>query len=180
MMQTPQEAVGRRRQPADRQQRLPSLSPGQSMSFSEAHAWYAWLPLWNTIILLSSSVTVHFAHTGLLDGDRCKKFNTWLAVTVALGVHLHRPADRRILRGLRALRPDPGFRHLRLDLLHAHGLSRLPRADGIDDAGDPAVPFPAQRGTSRRTDHFGFEASSWYWHFVDVVWVFLFLFVYIL
>jgi cytochrome c oxidase subunit 3 len=29
-------------------------------------------------------------------------------------------------------------------------------------------------------DHFGFEASSWYWHFVDVVWVFLFLFVYIL
>jgi len=30
------------------------------------------------------------------------------------------------------------------------------------------------------TDHFGFEASSWYWHFVDVVWVFLFLFVYIL
>jgi len=30
------------------------------------------------------------------------------------------------------------------------------------------------------SDHFGFEASSWYWHFVDVVWVFLFLFVYIL
>ncbi|MCZ6828743.1 MAG: cytochrome c oxidase subunit 3, partial [Gammaproteobacteria bacterium] len=29
-------------------------------------------------------------------------------------------------------------------------------------------------------DHFGFEASSWYWHFVDVVWVMLFLFVYIL
>ena len=29
-------------------------------------------------------------------------------------------------------------------------------------------------------DHFGFEASSWYWHFVDVVWVFLFLFVYVL
>ena len=29
-------------------------------------------------------------------------------------------------------------------------------------------------------DHFGFEASSWYWHFVDVVWVMLFLFVYII
>ena len=29
-------------------------------------------------------------------------------------------------------------------------------------------------------DHFGFEAASWYWHFVDVVWVMLFLFVYIL
>ena len=29
-------------------------------------------------------------------------------------------------------------------------------------------------------EHFGFEAASWYWHFVDVVWVCLFLFVYIL
>jgi cytochrome c oxidase subunit 3 len=28
-------------------------------------------------------------------------------------------------------------------------------------------------------DHFGFEASAWYWHFVDVVWVCLFIFVYI-
>jgi cytochrome c oxidase subunit 3 len=83
MMQTPQEAVG-----GAGSQLIANngsfASPGQSMAFSEAHAWYAWLPLWNTIILLSSSVTVHFAHMGLLDGDR-KKFNTWLAVTVALG-----------------------------------------------------------------------------------------------
>jgi cytochrome c oxidase subunit 3 len=37
-----------------------------------------------------------------------------------------------------------------------------------------------RNGHFTATDHFGFEASSWYWHFVDVVWVFLFLFVYIL
>jgi cytochrome c oxidase subunit 3 len=35
-------------------------------------------------------------------------------------------------------------------------------------------------GQFTASDHFGFEASSWYWHFVDVVWVLLFLFVYIL
>ena len=36
------------------------------------------------------------------------------------------------------------------------------------------------KGHFSSTDQFGFEASSWYWHFVDVVWVGLFLFVYVL
>ena len=35
-------------------------------------------------------------------------------------------------------------------------------------------------GHFEQHDHFGFEAASWYWHFVDVVWLMLFLFVYIL
>ena len=39
--------------------------------------------------------------------------------------------------------------------------------------------FPMS-GHFEEHDHFGFEAASWYWHFVDVVWVMLFLFVYIL
>jgi cytochrome c oxidase subunit 3 len=77
-------------------------SAGQSMSFAEAHHWYAWLPLWNTLILLSSSVTVHIAHTGLLDGDK-QKFNRWLGATVALGVTFVDSADCRVLRGLCAL-----------------------------------------------------------------------------
>ena len=55
------------------------------MDISETSAWYAWLPLWNTIILLSSSVTVHIAHLGLLDGSK-KKFNLWLGITVLLGI----------------------------------------------------------------------------------------------
>ena len=44
-----------------------------------------WLPLWNTIVLLSSSVTVHFAHVGLKNGNR-KKFNIFLGITVALAL----------------------------------------------------------------------------------------------
>jgi len=40
--------------------------------------------------------------------------------------------------------------------------------------------FRSLKGHFEPQDHFGFEASAWYWHFVDVVWVCLFLFVYIL
>jgi cytochrome c oxidase subunit 3 len=84
MMQTPQEAMGGAAGQAIANNGS-FTSPGQSMSFAEAHAWYAWLPLWNTLVLLSSSFTVHVAHTGLLNGDK-QKFNRWLGITVGLGV----------------------------------------------------------------------------------------------
>ena len=58
--------------------------PDQTMSFPGWDRILRWLPLWNTLVLLTSSVTVHIAHTGLKDGNR-KKFNTWLGITVALG-----------------------------------------------------------------------------------------------
>ena len=51
---------------------------------------------------------------------------------------------------------------------------------GMTMLADPAIASAVVRGQFTADDHFGFEASSWYWHFVDVVWVFLFLFVYIL
>ena len=44
-----------------------------------------WLPLWNTIVLLSSSVTVHIAHLGLKNGNR-RKFNIFLGITVTLAL----------------------------------------------------------------------------------------------
>ena len=40
--------------------------------------------------------------------------------------------------------------------------------------------FRALKGHFNAEDHFGFEATSWYWHFVDVVWLGLFIFVYVL
>ena len=39
--------------------------------------------------------------------------------------------------------------------------------------------FRAIRGHFTPRDHFGFEAAAWYWHFVDVVWLFLFMAIYI-
>jgi cytochrome c oxidase subunit 3 len=38
----------------------------------------------------------------------------------------------------------------------------------------------SSKGHFTRDNHFGFEAAAWYWHFVDVVWLMLFLFVYVL
>lgn len=149
-----------------------------SMSFGDAHAWYAWLPLWNTIILLSSSVTVHIAHLGLLDGNK-KKFNIWLGLTVLLGI---------TFVGVQAFEYYEAYAHFGLTLNSGiygstffmltgfHGFHVLMGMTMLLIQWIRSVKF----GHFTADDHFGFEASSWYWHFVDVVWVFLFLFVYIL
>ena len=149
-----------------------------SMSFADAHAWYLWLPLWNTIILLTSSFTCHLAHMGILNGNR-NKFNLWLGITVLLGMtflcvqfyeyyeayeHFGLTLNAGIygstffmLTGFHGFHVFMGMTMLLVQLLRS-----------------------VVGGQFTATNHFGFEASSWYWHFVDVVWVFLFLFVYIL
>ncbi|MFV8818937.1 cytochrome c oxidase subunit 3 [Haliea sp. E17] len=176
MKQTPQEAVG-----GAASQMIANngtfVSAHTSMAFGDAHAWYQWLPLWNTIILLSSSFTVHMAHMGILNGNRTK-FNSWLAITVGLGMlflcvqfyeyyeayeHFGLTLNSGIygstffmLTGFHGFHVFMGMTMLLIQLLRSF------------------------KGHFTADDHFGFEASSWYWHFVDVVWVFLFLFVYIL
>ncbi len=67
---------------------------------------------------------------------------------------------------------------LRLGLLHGH---RLPRRARDHRHHLPVrVPGPGHRAArSRREQHFGFEAAAWYWHFVDVVWLFLFASIYV-
>ncbi|TXS93693.1 cytochrome c oxidase subunit 3 [Parahaliea maris] len=150
----------------------------KSMAFSEASAWYAWLPLWNTIILLSSSVTVHIAHLGLLDGNK-KKFNIWLGLTVLLGI---------TFVGLQALEYYEAYGHYGLTLnsgIYGSTFFMLTGFHGFHVMMGMTMLLiqwirSVKYGHFTADDHFGFEASSWYWHFVDVVWVFLFLFVYIL
>ena len=177
MMQTPQEAVGG----AGSQLMANNgtfTSAHKSMAFAEAHAWYAWLPLWNTIILLSSSVTVHIAHMGILAGDK-KKFNLWLGLTVLLGF---------IFLCLQAAEYYEAYAHFGLTLnsgIYGSTFFMLTGFHGFHVAmGTFMLGVQLYRslraGHFTADDHFGFEGSSWYWHFVDVVWVFLFLFVYIL
>ena len=137
-----------------------------------------WLPLWNTIVLLSSSVTVHFAHVGLKNGNR-KKFNIFLGITVVLAIifvwlQAEEYHEAYVDYGLTLnsgiygstffmLTGFHGFHVMMGGLMLAIMLARSVFAGHFEDH-----------------DHFGFEAASWYWHFVDVVWVMLFLFVYIL
>ena len=91
---------------------------------------------------------------------------------------LHRsPASRPIEYTHAELRASCR-QHLRLDLLHGDRLPRLPR----DHRHDLPDRLPAPRlcaATSRPKQHLGFEVAAWYWHFVDVVWLFLFACIYV-
>ena len=176
MMQTPQEAVGGAAvQPMANNGSFTSAET--SMAFSEVSAWYQWLPLWNTIILLSSSFTCHIAHMGILDGNK-KKFNLWLGITVALGV---------IFLFVQFYEYYEAYAHFGLTLnsgIYGSTFFMLTGFHGFHVFMGMTMLLiqllRSLKGHFTADDHFGFEASSWYWHFVDVVWVFLFLFVYIL
>lgn len=175
MMDTPQDAVGISNQVIANNGEM--TGPERHMSWGSAE-WYKWLPLWNTIILLSSSVTAHIAHLRLLAGNR-KGQNLWLFITVALGltfvclqyIEYH---EAYVDYGLYLSSGIYGSTFFMLTGFHGFHVCM------------GAVMLLVQWLRSYRgghftpEDHFGFEAASWYWHFVDVVWVGLFLFVYIL
>ena len=110
------------------------------MAPADAHAWYAWLPMWNTLILLSSSATVHVAHTAILADNR-KKFNRWLGITVGLAV---------IFLGLQAAEYYEAYVLYGLTLnsgiygstfFHAYWVPRFPCSNGYDHVADPAGPI---------------------------------------
>ena len=177
LMQTPQEAVG-----GAATQLIANngsfTSAETSLSFEDAHAWWAWLPMWNTIVLLTSSFTCHLAHVGILGGNK-KKFNFWLTVTVALGIlflilQYMEYHEAYVEFGLTLNAGTYGSTFFMLTGFHGFHVFM----------GMTMLLIQLLRsvfgGQFTADDHFGFEASSWYWHFVDVVWVFLFLFVYIL
>ncbi len=129
------------------------------------------LPFLNTLILLLSGCTVTWAHHCLLENDR-KGLVTGLALTVVLGVTF--------------------------SLLQAYEYAVAPFA--FTGGVYPSVFFlatgfhgfhvivgtiflavclvRAMRGGFTPEKHFGFEAAAWYWHFVDVVWLFLFVSIY--
>ena len=151
---------------------------GNSMYLRDAHnGLLGWLPLWNTIILLTSSVTVHMAHVGLKN-DNHGKFRFWLLITVLLAiiflyVQYLEYHEAYVDLGLTLKSGIYGTTFFMLTGFHGFhvflGMTML-----------LIMLLRAQKGHFTHDDCFGFEAASWYWHFVDVVWVCLFLFVYIL
>ena len=152
--------------------------PDQTLAWPGWDKALLWLPLWNTIVLLSSSVTVHFAHLSLKNG-RKKLFNIYLGITVALAL---------IFVGLQAAEYYEAYTHYGLTLnsgIYGSTFFMLTGFHGFHVMmGGLMLAVMLARsvfaGHFEDHDHFGFEAASWYWHFVDVVWVMLFLFVYIL
>ena len=152
--------------------------PDENMYLHSLRDIGSWLPLWNTVVLLSSSGTVHIAHMALKENNR-KRFNFWLGVTVTLAF---------IFVILQAVEYYEAYSHLGLTLdsgVYGTTFFMLTGFHGMHVLiGGIFLLTQLVRSTSYKhfsdKEHFGFEAASWYWHFVDVVWVCLFLFVYIL
>lgn len=130
------------------------------------------LPLLNTLILLCSGTTVTWAHHSLIHGDReGLKKGLWL--TIALGSlftaiqayeYVHAPFGFGGNTYSSAFYMATGF----------HGFHVL--------VGTIFLAVCLKRtynGDFTPRQHFGFEAAAWYWHFVDVVWLFLFVTVYV-
>jgi cytochrome c oxidase subunit 3 len=143
---------------------------------TQGMGWFG-LPLANTILLLPSSVTLHFAHTAL-DQNQRKKVKIFLGATILLGVFFLMLQVEEYIHAYQEmnLRLDSGIYGSTFFLLTGfHGMHVTLGTIML------IVAFVrVQKGHFTPTNQFGFQATSWYWHFVDVVWVILFLFVYII
>lgn len=147
------------------------VDPGQ---FSTIGAWG--IPLYNTAILLSSSVTVTIAHWALKKNQRTSLI-VWLAITVLLGFlfiylqaleYAHAYADLGLTLGTGVY----GATFFMLTGFHGAHVT-------IGAIILLVILIRCMRGHFKPDHHFAFEAGAWYWHFVDTVWVGLFIFVYV-
>lgn len=135
------------------------------------------LPLYNTIILLVSSVTCHYAHVALEKGNRAQ-LKLMLSLTVLLGC---------IFLFLQVEEYVHAYREMNLTLqsgIYGNTFFLLTGFHGLHVTLGTIILFIMLlrifKGHFTPENHFAFQAGSWYWHFVDVVWVMLFFFVYIL
>ncbi|EJW21376.1 hypothetical protein IMCC14465_11720 [alpha proteobacterium IMCC14465] len=163
-----------------------SLYPGEAIQYSRTELtgghwppqgietfdpWH--LPLINTLILLTSGTTVTWAHHALIENNR-EELKWGLILTVGLGAlftvfqvyeyqhaafgfsgHIY-GATFYMATGFHGFHVVVGTIFLLVCLLRALNGGFTPK------------------------QHFGFEAAAWYWHFVDVVWLFLFVVIYII
>lgn len=138
----------------------------------------AWgLPLVNTLILLTSGSTVTAAHHALKGGHR-RALLVWLGLTVLLGCSF---------LYFQATEYGEAYRQLNLTLgsgIYGSTFFMLTGFHGLHVTLGTImlaiIWLRCARGHFDRDNHFAFEAVAWYWHFVDVVWLGLFLFVYVL
>lgn len=136
----------------------------------------AWgIPALNTFILLSSAATVTFAHWGLLRNNRLQ-LNLGLGLTIFLGISF---------LCLQAFEYHEAYTHFKLTLASGIYGTTFFMLTGFHGAHVTVgltmlivILMRCLKGDFNKKHQFGFEAVSWYWHFVDVVWLFLFVFVY--
>ena len=151
----------------------PSAGPAFIETFQTMGAWG--LPAINTALLLTSGVTVTFAHWALIRNDR-PKLLVWLGLTVLLGV---------TFLGVQAYEYGHAYSDLNLKLstgVYGSTFFMLTGFHGfhvtIGAIMLTVIWFRCLKGHFTPDHHFAFEGVAWYWHFVDVVWLGLFIFVY--
>ncbi|GGB90345.1 cytochrome c oxidase subunit 3 [Pseudoduganella buxea] len=133
------------------------------------------IPTINTALLLASGVTLTIAHHALQAGKRAKTIG-WLAATILLGF---------VFMGFQAYEYIHAYSELNLKLTSGiygstffmltgfHGFHVTMGAIMLS-----VVLFRLMKGHFTAEHHFGFEGAAWYWHFVDVVWLGLYVVVY--
>ncbi len=148
----------------------------ETPSGETTQAMGAWgLPALNTAILLVSSITLTIAHHALLENDR-KRLIIFQGITILLGLvflffqieeYIHAYQDM-------GLTLDAGiYGSLFFMLTGFHGLHVT-----LGTVMLIVMFLRVLKGHFSPDNNFGWEAAAWYWHFVDVVWLFLFVVVY--
>nr|QNV12064.1 cytochrome c oxidase subunit III [Lithobius forficatus] len=129
------------------------------------------VPLLNTAILLSSGVSVTWAHHALMENNY-SQMKTALLITLILGVYFTLLQAFEYKEAAFSI-TDATFGSTFFMATGFHGLHVIIGTTFL------AVCFMRHNVSHfSSTHHMGFEAATWYWHFVDVVWLFLFLSIY--
>ena len=151
----------------------PTVGPYFKEQFSPMGA--LGIPLLNTIILLTSGGTLTIAHHALKAGHR-RQLYFWLFVTIVLGFSF---------LGFQAYEYHHAYTEFNLKLstgVYGSTFFMLTGFHGLHvTIGAIMLTVMLGRALKGQFDaehHFGFEAAAWYWHFVDVVWLLLFVLVY--
>nr|YP_010309735.1 cytochrome c oxidase subunit III [Epicauta tenella]UMR54852.1 cytochrome c oxidase subunit III [Epicauta tenella] len=129
------------------------------------------IPLLNTLILLTSGLTVTWAHHGLMENNYNQAFQG-LVFTVVLGLYFS------LLQGYEYLESsftisDAAYGSSFFMATGFHGIHVI-----IGTTFLLVCLIRHYMNHFSQIHHFGFEAAAWYWHFVDVVWLFLYISIY--
>ena len=134
------------------------------------------LPLLNTLILLTSGVTITLAHWALKKGQRAALIG-WMIATIVLAC---------VFLSIQAYEYVHAYRDLGLTLgsgIYGSTFFMLTGFHGIHVIIGTimliVITIRCAMGHFTEKNHFGWEATAWYWHFVDVVWLGVFIFVYV-
>ncbi|GAJ71659.1 LOW QUALITY PROTEIN: cytochrome c oxidase polypeptide III [Vibrio sp. JCM 18904] len=152
-----------------------TLTPGGEKT-TQAMPWQG-IPLTNTILLLLSSITLHMAHISL-EQDKRTALIVWLEITIVLAgfflyyqaveyIHAYQDIGLTLQSGI--------YGNTFFMLTGFHGLHVC-----LGTIFLIVLLFRIAKDHFSPKNHFAFQAGSWYWHFVDVVWLCLFVFVYVL